>query len=403
MVNATQATRGRPCAPARRLDGVKPSVMNSLLLRAKALREDGRQVIDLAAGAPLFPPPANLLQAAGEAVAGGYNSYGDVTGVQGLRYAQAHVLRQRSGVDYHPETEVTVTAGASSALQAVLLALCNAGDGVAMFEPFYEAFLPLIKLAGGKPKFVRLHAPHWSFSEKELDRALSGRTRFLLLNTPHNPTGRVFTKHELEMIARLCAQRGIIVIADETYEPYVFNGHKHISIASVAGMRDLAILIHSASKVYNVPGWRIGTIAAPEHLSKPIRQVNAMSLGAPIPLQYAMIQQLTSRDYGKFVESLPVPYAPLMRALCDALSMAGFSATYPQGTLSLMAGAGYWSQTATTSAELSEVLLKHFSILSVPGDPFYNKSPKEALVRFSFARDSKTIDAAVASLAKVRV
>lgn len=383
---------------AKRLSGSKPSAMNKLLGQAQVLRAQGISVIDLAAGAPLQAPSAALLNAASAAILGGFNNYGDAAGLLGVRQLQSALIQQSSGVSYHPDTEITVTAGASAALQSVLLALCNPGDGVALFEPFYEAFLPLIKLAGGRTKFVRLHGPKWEINQRELDKALSGRTRFLLLNTPHNPTGRVFTRQELELIAGYCLKRNILVIADETYEPYVFSSNQHLSIAAISGMKSLSILIHSASKEYNVPGWRIGTVAAEASLSSAIRQVNAMSLGAPIPFQHALLNTLSSKLSKPDCAEHRQYYTPLMVALCEALEAAGFSAPRPEGTLAVLAESGKWSTEAKSSEELCDFVLKRFGILAVPGSPFFHKQPKELYLRFSFARSPQLISAAAASL-----
>jgi aminotransferase len=386
-------TNKAPGVVARRVAEVRPSVLAGLQLRAQELRAAGQTVIDLGAGVADYPPPAFLLAAAHAALDGPFNSYGDARGLKSLREAVADHYRRHHLLRYDADREVTITAGASAALSAVLLSLVNPGDGVAIFEPFFEMFLPQIKLAGGRPKFIKLHAPDWSFDEDELARALSGRTRFLLLNTPHNPTGRVFTPQEIHVIADICRQRDIIVISDETYEPFVFHG-AHTCVACGPAMQQRSIIIGSMSKALNVGGWRLGSVVAPAHLTAALRLVNGLSLGAAVPLQQACAEAMA--DYDRFTAELVQQHRPLRDALCQALAASGFVPFVPEGTLSVWAEAG--CRALDSDLAVCRMLLDRCGILAAPGSAFFRRAGKRQYLRFSFARSESVIAAACQQL-----
>lgn len=387
-----------PQPVAHRLSTVKPSIMAGLVTRARELREGGREIIDLGAGVPDYDAPEFLIKLGAEALRIGPNSYGDARGSQALRAAIAKRYAATQHLDFNPNTEVTITGGASAALNAALLALVNPGDGVVVFDPYFEFFLPQIKLAGGNAKFVSLKAPTWTFTDTQLRRAFSGRTRFMLLNTPHNPTGRVFTREELERIAHWCVKQDVIVISDETYEPFVYDC-KHVSIASLPGMRDRTITIASVSKVFNVAGWRIGSVVAAPHLTNAIRLVNGLASGAPVPLQEACA--IAMPQYQSFVNDLLAAHQPLRDQLTNALWCFGAQPYKPQGTLSVFADCtklGF-----KTDLEVCEFMLNDLGILAAPGSAFFSKAPTgQEYLRFSFARKAETIAAAVAKLPENR-
>lgn len=377
---------------ARRVADSHTSIMSELVIRARALKDEGRDVIDLGAGVPDYSAPDFLIEAGVRALREGPNSYGDGRGVASLRKAVAERFAATQGLKFDADSEVTITGGASAAITAALLALVNPRDAVAMFEPYFEFFLPQIKLAGGTVKSIPLTAPDWTFSECNLKRGLSGRTRILLLNTPHNPTGRVFSREELERIAHHCIKNDIIVLSDETYEPFTFD-FKHLSIATLPGMRERTITIGSVSKVFNVAGWRIGSVIAPATLTSAIRRVNNLSLGAPIPLQEACAAVMP--QYETFVNGLVARHRPLRDQLCDALSIAGFVPYKPQGTLSVFADCsalGYASD-----VDVCDYLLNVCGLLAAPGSAFF-RTPGRQFVRFSFARKEETIALAIGKL-----
>jgi aspartate/methionine/tyrosine aminotransferase len=383
-----------PQMAARRVAQSRPSLMAGLVVRARELKTRGHNIVDLSAGVPDYKAPEFLVNAGVDALRGDSNSYGDSRGVASLRQALAQRFTAQQGVEFDADAEVTITAGATAALNATLLALVNPGDGVAFFEPFFEFFLPQIRLAGGRPKFIPLRAPQWTFRDADLKRALLGATRFLILNTPHNPTGRVFTAEELERIAFYCRQHNIIVLSDETYEPFVY-GTQHLSIAALPGMKERTVTIGSVSKVFNVAGWRIGSILAPAYLTAAIRRVSGMD--APVPLQIACAQAMP--HYQSFIDGLVADHQLLRNRLTAALRQFGMEPLLPEGTLSIwadIAALGYASDVVACDA-----LLDEHGILAVPGSAFYRPSIDCHHLRFSFARKADTIEEACRRLSSV--
>src|SRR5579862_2529752 len=245
------------------------------------IREMTRQAmlynaVNLAQGFPDFSAPAEIKQAAQEAIAADVNQYAITWGAKSLRQAIAQQMRTNHGLDIDPQTEVTVCCGSTESMISTLLAVCNAGDEVVVFEPFYENYGPDSVLSGAKPKFVKLRPPHkdggeWTFDEKELRRAFDRHTKAIILNTPNNPTGKVFTRAELELIRDLCVEFNVLAITDEIYEHILYDGTEHISMASLDGMRARTVTINGMSKTYSVTGWRVGWAVAPEPITNAIR------------------------------------------------------------------------------------------------------------------------------------
>src|SRR5246500_5353180 len=262
------------------------------------IREMTRQAmlhgaVNLAQGFPDFSAPAEIKQAAQQAVAADVNQYAITWGAKSLRDAIARQMGVWQGISVDPEKEITVCCGSTEAMISTLLAVCNAGDEVVIFEPFYENYGPDSVLSGAKPKFVKLRPPkdassEWTFDEKELRRAFDNHTKAIILNTPNNPTGKVFTRAELELIRDLCDKFNVLAITDEIYEHILFDGAEHISMASLDGMSDRTITINGMSKTYSVTGWRVGWAVAPAQLTSAIRKVHDfLTVGAAAPLQAA--------------------------------------------------------------------------------------------------------------------
>ena len=249
--------------------------------------------VNLAQGFPDFPAPAEIKQAAQQAVAADVNQYAITWGAKNLRNAIARQMGVWQGITVDPEKEITVCCGSTEAMISTLLAVCNAGDEVVIFEPFYENYGPDSVLSGAKPKFVKLRPPttdggEWTFDEKELRRAFDKHTKAIILNTPNNPTGKVFTRAELELIRDLCVEFDVLAITDEIYEHILYDGTEHISMVSLEGMRERTVTINGMSKTYSVTGWRVGWAVAPEKITNAIRKVHDfLTVGAPAPLQEA--------------------------------------------------------------------------------------------------------------------
>jgi aminotransferase len=240
---------------------------------------------NLAQGFPDFPAPDEIKRAAADAIAANINQYAITWGATPLRKAIAAKHAHWYGMEFDPETEITVCCGATEGMIAALMAVLDPGDEVVLFEPFYENYGPDAELCGALPRFVPLHAPDWDFDRDELRRAFTPRTKAIILNSPNNPTGKVFSRDELEFIAALCQEHDTLAITDEIYEHILFDGAQHIPIASLPGMRARSILINSMSKTYAVTGWRVGWVLAPPEITGSIRKVHDfLTVGAAAPL-----------------------------------------------------------------------------------------------------------------------
>jgi len=257
--------------------------------------------VNLAQGFPDFPAPPEVKEAARAAIAADDNQYAITWGAKPLRDAIVEKFARTQGVTVDPEREITVCCGSTEAMISSLMAIINPGDEVVVFEPFYENYGPDAILSGAKPRFVRLHPPNWEFDRQELTRAFGPRTKAIIVNTPNNPTGKVFTREELEFIRELCIRWNAFAITDEIYEHIIYDGTRHISMASLEGMRERSITINGMSKTYGVTGWRVGWAIAPPGPTEAIRKVHDfLTVGAAAPLQAA----------GAFALKLPESYSP---------------------------------------------------------------------------------------------
>jgi aspartate/methionine/tyrosine aminotransferase len=249
--------------------------------------------VNLSQGFPDFPAPEPLKEAARRALTADINQYAITWGARGLREAIARSFTERYGVPVDPERDVTVTCGSTEAMIATLLALLDPGDEVVFFEPFYENYGPDSVLSGAVPKRVRLRPPHWTFDPEELAKAFGPKTRAVIVNSPNNPTGRVFTRAELQAIADLCIRHDAVAVTDEIYEHILYDGKTHIPMATLPGMAERTVTINGMSKTYSVTGWRVGWAIAPAGLSSAIRKVHDfLTVGAAAPLQEAGIAAL---------------------------------------------------------------------------------------------------------------
>src|SRR5204862_448632 len=242
--------------------------------------------VNLSQGYPDFDPPRELTEAAKRALDGGYNQYSITWGARELRDAIARRAKAFNGIDADPETNLVVTCGATEAMMAAMLSLINPGDEAVIFEPFYENYGPDAIVSGARPRYVRMEWPDWTVDEEELKAAFTDRTKFLILNTPNNPTGKVFGRPELKLIADLCTDHNAVAVTDEIYEHIVFDGAKHVSLAAIGDMSNRTITINGLSKTYSATGWRIGWAIAPKTLAHAMRRTHDfLTVGAPHPLQ----------------------------------------------------------------------------------------------------------------------
>ena len=374
------------------------------------IREMTRQAmvhnaVNLAQGFPDFPAPAEIKKAAQDAVAADVNQYAITWGAKKLRDAIARQMEAWQGVGVDPEKQVTVCCGSTEAMISTLMAVCNTGDEVVIFEPYYENYGPDSILSGAKPRFVKLRPPigansEWTFDERELRAAFHRNTKAIIVNTPNNPTGKVFTRAELELIRDLCVEFDVLAITDEIYEHILDAGTKHISIASLPGMEERTITINGMSKTYSVTGWRVGWTIAPPTIADAIRKVHDfLTVGAPAPLQEAGAAALSLPE--SYYKNLAEGYRKRRDRLIPALEDAGFRCFRPRGAYYVMTDIGKFG--FSDDVTFTKYLVSEIGVAAVPGSSFY-RDPKDGAqqVRFAFCKRDETLDEAAKRLRNVR-
>ena len=373
-----------------RLRGFGTSIFSEMTLLAR--RHDA---VNLGQGFPNFDGPDFLKEAAIRAIRGGHNQYCRMTGEPALNQAVAAHQQRFYGLSFDPDDEVTVMNGATEALFATFQALCEAGDEVIFFEPFYDSYPACVAMAGGVARLVTLRSPDFSYDPRELERAISPRTRAILLNTPHNPTGKVFSREELEHIAALCRRHDLLAIADEVYEHLVFDG-EHVPIAGLPGMRERTITISSTGKTFSMTGWKIGYACAPPALSTALRTAHQfITFCNSAPLQPAMAEALGAED--DFFARLLKAYRARRDRLCQGLQDAGFGVRAPAGTYFVLADIrplGY-----DDDVEFCRMLPEKVGVAAIPPTAFYvDKAAGRHLVRFAFCKTLDVLDEAIRRL-----
>jgi aminotransferase len=373
------------------------------------IREMTRQAllhgaVNLSQGFPDFPAPPEIKKAAQEAVAADINQYAITWGAKSLRNAIARQMQLWQGTAVDPETEITVCCGSTEAMISTLLAVCNAGDEVIVFEPFYENYGPDSILSDAKPVFVKLRPPttpegEWSFDERELRAAFHSQTKAIIVNTPNNPTGKVFTKAELGLIRDLCVEFNVLAITDEIYEHILYDGALHTSIASLDGMKERTVTINGLSKTYSVTGWRVGWAVAPPAITNAIRKVHDfLTVGAPAPLQEAGTAALSLPD--SYYQRLAEGYRARRDKLVPVLTEAGFRCFKPRGAYYVMTDISAFAY--PDDLAFTQYLVKEIGVAVVPGSSFY-RDPRDGAqqVRFAFCKKDETLDEAAKRLRKL--
>jgi aspartate/methionine/tyrosine aminotransferase len=356
--------------------------------------------VNLSQGFPDFPMPAVMKDAACAAIHNDVNQYATTWGSKKLRDAIAGKYQRRYGMPVDTEREITVTCGATEAAASVFLALLNPGDEVLIFEPFYENYGPDAILSEAKPVFVRLTPPDWKFDEAALRAALTPRSRALVLNSPHNPTGHVFSRPELEAIARVCIERDLMVITDDPYEYIIFSG-EHIPIATLPGMRDRTITISSLSKTFSITGWRLGYAIANAERTSAIRKVHDfLTVGAPAPLQDA-----AAIGYGfddSYYAKLAADYKAKREFLSGPLREAGFKFAVPDGAYFIMAD--FSDLDDRDDVTFAKWMTKEIQVATVPGSSFYRPGAADGkrYIRFAFCKKQETLEKAVENLSRLK-
>lgn len=355
--------------------------------------------MNLAQGYPDFPAPAFIKQAAVDAINADINQYAITWGAPRLRRAIADKTRRFYGLEVDPDREVTVTCGATEAMMCAMLAVVEEGDEVIVFEPFYENYVPDAAMSGARLVFVTLRGEGFSFDPGELRRAFSPRTRAIIVNTPNNPSGKVFTRAELQQIAALCQEFDTLCITDEIYEHILYDGREHIPMATLPGMYERTITISGLSKTFSVTGWRLGYLVAPPHLTDALRKVHDfLTVGAPAPLQEAAAVAIEQAD--AYYPELREMYAAKRAILLEALRAAGFACHQPEGAYYIMADFSALGFDGDDTA-FAHHLIRDIGVAPVPGSSFYRPGSDAGsrMVRFTFSKSDETLREAARRLA----
>lgn len=356
--------------------------------------------VNLAQGFPDFPCPMEIKLAACEAIHADINQYAITWGSKNLRTAIAEDYGRAYGMELDTETEITVCCGSTEAMLSSLLAIVNPGDEVVVFEPFYENYGPDAILCGATPRYVALHPPEFRIDTDELRAAFSARTRAVILNSPNNPTGKVFSQSELQEIANLCIEFDAIALSDEIYEFIVYDGAKHIPIATLDGMRERTVTINSLSKSYSVTGWRVGWAIAPPEITGAIRKVHDfVTVGAAAPLQEAGAAALRLPD--AYFKKLASDYGARRDRLLPSLREVGFQCFTPQGAYYIWTDISAFD--APDDVAFTYHLIQNIGVAVVPGSSFFSDPVRgRSYVRFCFCKKDVTLDAAAERLRKLK-
>jgi len=356
--------------------------------------------INLAQGFPDFAAPVEVKEAAVRAIRADINQYAITWGAREFREAIAERFRKDSGLAVDPEREITVCCGATETMIASLLAVVDPGDEVVIFEPFYENYGPDTIICGAVPRFVRLHPPQWTFDPDDLAAAFSERTRAVILNTPNNPTGKVFDGKELEALAGLARRYRAYVITDEIYQYMTYDGCRHVSMATLAGMRERTITINGLSKTYSVTGWRVGYAIAPPEVTDAIRKMHDfITVGAAAPLQEAGVTALRLPE--SYYEGLRASYLSRRDRMLDILEEAGFRCFKPRGAYYVMTDISAFG--LPDDVGFTRHLIQEIGVAAVPGSSFYSDPALgRQQVRFCFSKTDATLDEAARRLQELK-
>jgi aspartate/methionine/tyrosine aminotransferase len=360
--------------------------------------------VNLSQGFPDFPAPEDLKRAAAAAINDDVNQYAVTWGAKDFREAISDKTRWFLGLDYDPEREITVTCGSTEGMIAAMMATVDPGEEVVVFEPFYENYAPDAILSGATPRYVPLRAPDWTFEPDELRAAFNPRTKAVIICNPNNPTGKVFTREELEFVAALCREFDALCFTDEIYEHIVYPREdrevEHISMAQLEGMRDRTLVVNSMSKTYSVTGWRVGYVLAPPDITGAVRKVHDfLTVGAAAPLQRAGAYAL--RMPPEYYEELRREYLRRRDLLLPVLEDVGFKVFQPDGAYYVMTDISAFG--FADDVEFTRHLIQKVGVACVPGSSFYSRPELGARqVRFCFCKKDETLEAAADRLRKLQ-
>ncbi len=376
-----------------RLEGLGTTIFAAMSALAEATGS-----INLGQGFPDYEGPAEVLEAARRAIAQGHNQYPPGRGIPELRRAVADHQRRYYGIELDPASQVLVTAGATEAIAATVLALCEPGDEVVLFEPYYDAYPALTAMAGATHRAVALRAPDWSFDPDELRRAITERSRLLVVNTPHNPTGKVFSRAELQVVAALCVEHDLIAVTDEVYEHLVFDG-EHLALSSLPGMAERTVTISSAGKTFSVTGWKIGWACASPALINAVQTAKQfLTYASGTPLQHAVAAGLALPD--ERIAALRDDLRIRRDLFCDGLRELGHEVAPPASGYFVVTDIGALGE--HDAAAFCEALPGRCGVVGIPTEVFYDhKELARDLVRWAYCKSTATLEEALARLAKL--
>ncbi|HZS71815.1 MAG TPA: aminotransferase class I/II-fold pyridoxal phosphate-dependent enzyme [Candidatus Acidoferrum sp.] len=418
MTATDSAASTQVAQAARRMLSAKAEQFTESVIREMTRLALRHNAVNLSQGFPDFAAPAEIKDAARQAIADDINQYAVTWGAKPLRDAIVEKFGRTQGIRLDPEREVTICCGSTEAMMSSMMAIINPGDEIVVFEPFYENYGPDAILSGATPRFVKLRPPDWTYDERELAAAFGPRTKAIILNTPNNPTGKVFTRDELEFIRDLCVQWNAYCITDEIYEHILYDGAEHISMARIDGMRERTIVINGMSKTYSVTGWRVGWAIAPPAATQSIRKVHDfLTVGAAAPLQQAGATALRSPQ--SYYDKLASAYAQKRARLLKILEDSGFTVYKPRGAYYIMTDISGFDfprarrfgsaasdprfAASTNDVSFAKYLVEEIGVAVVPGSSFYNDGRDGATqVRFTFCKKEETLAAAESRLARLR-
>ncbi|HEX8458094.1 MAG TPA: aminotransferase class I/II-fold pyridoxal phosphate-dependent enzyme [Pyrinomonadaceae bacterium] len=400
----TRPAATTPTAPQRRHVSEKAGRFTESVIREMTREALKHGAVNLSQGFPDFPAPAEIKEAARRAISADVNQYAITWGARDFREAIAEKTKWYLDLDVDPETELTVTCGSTEGMIAAMMATVDPGEEVVIFEPFYENYAPDAILSDARPRYVPLRAPDWTFDRDELRAAFNQRTKAIIICNPNNPTGKVFTRDELEFIAALCREHDALCFTDEIYEHILYPRRdrevKHISIAQLEGMRERTVIVNSMSKTYSVTGWRVGYCIAPPHITSAIRKVHDfLTVGAAAPLQAAGAQAL--RLPAAYYEHLQTDYIARRDLLLPVLEEVGFRIFRPDGAYYVMTDISAFN--FADDVQFTRHLIQQVGVACVPGSSFYSDPALGAQqVRFCFCKKDETLHAAAERLQKLR-
>ena len=383
----------KDCSVNRVFSGLPTTVFETM---SRLARE--HSAVNLGQGFPDDPGPLDVRQKAADAVVSGWNQYPPMMGLPELRQAIAAHYQRFQGLDLDPEREVMVTSGATEAIAGALMALIEPGDEVVLFQPMYDAYLPLVKRAGGVPRFVKLRPPHWRFSEEDLAAAFSERTKVVLFNNPLNPAGVVYGRDDLALLARFCQRFDAVAVCDEVWEHVIFDNLSHISMMSLPGMRERTVKIGSAGKIFSLTGWKVGLVAAAPQLMAVLSKAHQfLTFTTPPNLQSAVAYGLGKDD--AYFSGMRVQFQRSRDRFVSGLRALGLPVLTSSGTYFVNVDLAPLGESNDVS--FCERLVREIGVAAIPVSAFYAEDAVTTVARFCFAKTDATLDAALERLARI--